>query len=234
MEKDAFSSISEFDSYTTTRHLKMLKVSLPFLPVADKGMLYVYIKFSELIHTISIFRKPQTFFPHPKESPVDTNYQMLFSALSSLGDEEETRMFSQLSGIFNAFTMYESYAPLFKMMMEMGGDGMFGGMNMGGDFFGGMNADGPSSGSTDENGAPMDGKGFPSGMDMEKFMNMARMMKQFTAKTDSDSDDKGLQAVEESPNPSTSPEASGINPDMLQAMLSPEQLELFNRFKDNI
>lgn len=232
MEKDAFSSISEFDSYTTTRHLKMLKVSLPFLPIADKGMLYIYIKFSEMLHTVSLFRKPQTFFPHPKESSLDTNYQMLFSALSSLGNEEETRMFSQLSGIFNAFTMYESYAPLFKMMMEMGGDGMFGGMNMGSDFFGGMNAPGPSGG-MDENGAPVDGRGFPGGMDMEKFMNMAQMMKQFTAKTDSGSDNVDLQVVEASERPSPSA-ASGINPAMLQAMLSPEQLELFNQFKDSI
>ncbi len=216
MEKDAFTSISEFDSYTTTRHLKMMKVSLPFLPIADKGMLYVYIKFSELVHTISLFRKPQTFFPCPTEQQWNKDYQMLFSALSVLGNDEETRMFSQLSSIFNAFTMYESYAPLFKMMTEMGGDGMFGGINPGGDLFGGMNA-----------GAD----GFPDGMDMEKIMSMARMMKQFTAKADNDSEETSIQVIDAE---ESTPAFSEINPSMLEAMLSPEQLELFKRFKDNI
>ncbi len=216
MEKDAFSSISEFDSYTTTRHLKMMKVSLPFLPVADKGMLYVYIKFSELVHTISLFRKPQTFFPYPKDAQWNTDYHALFSALSILGNEEETQMFSQISGIFNAFTMYESYAPLFKMMMDMNGDGLFNGMNMGSDFFGGTN---------------MDSAGFAEGMDMEKIMNMVQMMKQFTGKTNSDSEEAVIQVIDEDEIPTA---ASGINPAMFEAMLSPEQLELFNQFKDNM
>lgn len=192
MEKDAFSSIAEFDSYTTTRHLKMLKVSLPFLPVADKGMLYVYIKFSELLYTITLFRKPQTFFPFPKEAPLNTDYQMLFTALSLLGDEEEKEMFTKLAGIFNAFTMYESYAPLFKMMMEMGNDGLFGGMDMSGDCFAGMNADGPSY-SMDENGETVDSQ--------------------------------------ETERPFAAPK---INTEMLKVMLSPEQLNLFNRFKESI
>ena len=154
MEKDCLHSILEFDSRTTTRHLKMLKAALPVIPLRDKRMITIYIKFSELIYTIDLYKKPPTFFPacpcgeaYSRERTAagtvpDTDadlftsakpdYKQLLQVLTELGDKKEKQVFSQISNMLNAFSMYEAYAPLIKTMMESGdgAEGLLGGLGL--------------------------------------------------------------------------------------------------------
>ena len=209
-------SILEFDSRTTTRHLKMLKAALSYIPLHDKRLITIYIKFSELIYTIGLYKKPPTFFPACPCSGVysqehsaaescqasDTaqfmaageNYKQLINALTELGDEKEKQVFSQISNMLNAFSMYEAYAPLIKAMMEAG-DGAEGLLGI---------------------------LGLNSSM-----MDMLRGMRDGSnSDTDSASD-----KIKETKLGSS---VYGPQTDMLQSLLTPEQQELFKNFQETI
>ncbi len=123
MEKETLDAIQKFDSLTTTRHMKMLKIAIPYIFAADKSSLYIFIKFAELVHTIEVFHKPTPFFPdsgHSKDKN-SVDYQTLLSSLIELGDEKESQLFSQILNLVNAFSMYEMYAPLLKTITETAG-----------------------------------------------------------------------------------------------------------------
>lgn len=197
--------ILEFDSRTTTRHLKMLKAVLAYIPLRDKRMITIYIKFSELMYTIDLCKKPQPFFPGcgyedcSHEEPSKPDYQHLLQILTELGDEKEKQTFSQFSSMMNAFTMYEAYAPLIKAMMESGegAEGLLGSM--------GLNS---------------------------SMMDMIRNINSGTNDTSSSRDTNDISAPHQDTNSTSAPQ--GFQTDMLQAMLSPEQQAMFEKFQETI
>lgn len=48
--------LTPFDQLTSSTQLQMLKLMLPYMPSGNQRMLAVYVRFSELQHTLNFFR----------------------------------------------------------------------------------------------------------------------------------------------------------------------------------
>lgn len=116
------SLISHFDMQTSTNHLKMLKAVFSYLPQEKKGYLCVYIKYAELLLSISLLKKPKTFYPRDIDSSEQSprkDFKSLLGLLKSLSDEKDKQFFEQLDSILQAFETFEQYGPMLQTMMQL-------------------------------------------------------------------------------------------------------------------
>lgn len=51
--------LTPFDQFTSSTQLQMLKLMLPYMPPGNQRMLAIYVRFSELQHTMDFFRQPK-------------------------------------------------------------------------------------------------------------------------------------------------------------------------------
>lgn len=55
MEKRPIFPMTQLDTLVTTQELQLMKLMLPYIPANMRGMLAVYIKFTEFTNTIHLF-----------------------------------------------------------------------------------------------------------------------------------------------------------------------------------
>ena len=55
MEKRPIFPMTQLDTLVTTQELQLMKLMLPYIPSTMRGMLAVYIKFTEFTNTIHLF-----------------------------------------------------------------------------------------------------------------------------------------------------------------------------------
>ena len=55
MEKRPIFPMTQLDTLVTTQELQLMKLMLPYIPANMRGILAVYIKFTEFINTIHLF-----------------------------------------------------------------------------------------------------------------------------------------------------------------------------------
>lgn len=58
MEKQPPLPMTQLDMLTGTREMQMMKLLLPYIPSSHRGMLAIYIKFTEFQNTVRLFARP--------------------------------------------------------------------------------------------------------------------------------------------------------------------------------
>ena len=121
-------AILAFDMLYTTNHMKILKLLLPYLESEYQKKLAVFIKWQELMFTLSFFKQYSASLYSPdfkRSKKLDLN--TLISLLTPYCNESEKNIISQFSQMQNMMNMMEQiqvYMPMIQQFMaSMSGDG---------------------------------------------------------------------------------------------------------------
>lgn len=99
-----------FDYMVSSRENNMLKAFLPYIDKDFQPMLATYIKYTELMATIDLFRREKNVFDCKSESP---NFTELISSMLPYVSPEERETFETINNIKNAMDMFETYKDMF-------------------------------------------------------------------------------------------------------------------------
>ena len=182
MENKELDKVTAFDTLFTTNHIQMYKILLSYMPPSLQKTLAVYIKFSELIYTISFLRA------HPNVrlsgsgigdagnifsgnmDVLSPFFDELMPYLSPAGRESAGRMKNMMQNMKNMQDMMEMIQMMQDLFPEGGQDGGgIPGMDMDPSFISQMMQ---MFGSMDMSGSA----DMPGSMDMPGFMDMSGSM----------------------------------------------------------
>ena len=119
MEKRPIFPMTQLDTLVTTQELQLMKLMLPYIPANMRGMLAVYIKFTEFTNTIHLFHSTGNGSPdgpiHSKSihSPEDI-LQDLSSFMDSAEADNISMMFKQMDP--SGFASPESNSEMSQMI----------------------------------------------------------------------------------------------------------------------
>ena len=86
MEKRPIFPMTQLDTLVTTQELQLMKLMLPYIPANMRGMLAVYIKFTEFTNTIHLFHSTGNGSPDgPIHSKSIHSPEDILQDLSSVG-----------------------------------------------------------------------------------------------------------------------------------------------------
>ena len=96
-----------FDYMVSTKENNMLKAFIPYIDKDFQPMLATYIKYSELLATIDLFRKKgRNVFTSNHSS---SNFNDIITALLPYVSDKEREMFETINNIKNTMEMFEMY-----------------------------------------------------------------------------------------------------------------------------
>ena len=102
MEKRPIFPMTQLDTLVTTQELQLMKLMLPYIPVNMRGMLAVYIKFTEFTNTIHLFHSTGNGSP---DGPIPSNSihspEDILQDLSSFMDPAEADNISMMFNMMN-------------------------------------------------------------------------------------------------------------------------------------
>ena len=117
MEKRPIFPMTQLDTLVTTQELQLMKLMLPYIPANMRGILAVYIKFTEFTNTIHLFHSKSIHSPedilHDLSSFMDPaeadNISMLFNMMnimkqmdpSGFASPESNSEMSQMIDLFD-------------------------------------------------------------------------------------------------------------------------------------
>lgn len=101
--------MTQLDTLVTTQELQLMKLMLPYIPATMRGMLAVYIKFTEFTNTIHLFHSTGNGSP---DSPIHSKSihspEDILQDLSSFMDPAEA---DNISTIFHMMNMMKQMDP---------------------------------------------------------------------------------------------------------------------------
>lgn len=106
------------DYKVSTRENLMLKAFLPYIDKDFQPFLATYIKYTELLATIDLFRHNGNVFPDCTDKP---GFSDIISVLLPYVSEKERETFEMISNIKNAMEMFEQYKDLFSAEGDLSG-----------------------------------------------------------------------------------------------------------------
>lgn len=95
-----------FDYMVSSRENNMLKAFLPYIDRDFQPMLATYIKYTELLATIDLFRQGRNVFNSKSES---FDFTDIISIMLPYVPPEQQDIFENISNIKNTMKMFESY-----------------------------------------------------------------------------------------------------------------------------
>ena len=102
MEKRPIFPMTQLDTLVTTQELQLMKLMLPYIPVNMRGMLAVYIKFTEFTNTIHLFHSTGNGSPDgPIHSKSIHSPEDILQELSSFMDPAEADNISMMFNMMN-------------------------------------------------------------------------------------------------------------------------------------
>ena len=113
MEKRPIFPMTQLDTLVTTQELQLMKLMLPYIPVNMRGMLAVYIKFTEFTNTIHLFHSTGNGSPdgpiHSKSIHSPEDISMMFNMMnimkqmdpSGFASPESNSEMSQMIDLFD-------------------------------------------------------------------------------------------------------------------------------------
>lgn len=107
-----------FDTLFTTSHIQQMKICLPLLPTKLQQKFAIYIKFQELIYTVSYFKKQSDSSPISGFTKNNSRDQ-IFSSLSKHCSESDKEKFTQMQSVMQAMDMYQNMKELFPDGMNL-------------------------------------------------------------------------------------------------------------------
>ena len=94
--------MTQLDTLVTTQELQLMKLMLPYIPVNMRGMLAVYIKFTEFTNTIHLFHSTGKGSPDgPIHSKSIHSPEDILQDLSSFMDPAEADNISMMFNMMN-------------------------------------------------------------------------------------------------------------------------------------
>lgn len=196
MEGKELDKVTAFDTLFTTNHIQMCKVLLSYLPLSHQKLLAVYIKFSELIYTLSFFQN------HPgahlagfcadaspftgrdasgqNEADFPRMCDELMPYLSPAERDRVSQMKSMMQNMKNMQDMMEMMQMMKELFPEEGGDGGDGENNRDDDPGGGsgFSGDSGSDGGSGFNTNMLSALAGMTGMDIDPAM-LSQVMQMF-------------------------------------------------------
>lgn len=110
MEKRPIFPMTQLDTLVTTQELQLMKLMLPYIPANMRGILAVYIKFTEFINTIHLFHSTGNGSPDgPIHSKSIHSPEDILQDLSSFMDPAEA---DNISMIFQYDEYHETNGPI--------------------------------------------------------------------------------------------------------------------------
>ena len=102
MEKRPIFPMTQLDTLATTQELQLMKLMLPYIPANMRGMLAVYIKFTEFTNTIHLFHSTGNGSPDsPIQSKSKHSPEDILQDLSSFMDPAEADNISMIFHMMN-------------------------------------------------------------------------------------------------------------------------------------
>lgn len=102
MEKRPIFPMTQLDTLVTTQELQLMKLMLPYIPANMRGMLAVYIKFTEFTNTIHLFHSTGNGSPDgPIHSKSIHSPEDILQDLSSFMDPAEVDNISMMFNMMN-------------------------------------------------------------------------------------------------------------------------------------
>ena len=94
--------MTQLDTLVTTQELQLMKLMLPYIPVNMRGMLAVYIKFTEFTNSIHLFHSTGNGSPDgPIHSKSIHSPEDILQDLSSFMDPAEADNISMMFNMMN-------------------------------------------------------------------------------------------------------------------------------------
>ena len=119
MEDNENEFVSEFDDMTTTDRIRMLKAALPYVDIGMQRYMAIYIKFLELMYTISYFRnEPQKFSAHFTKCK-SSDPREIMNGLKKYCSKSEQASVEQILQMMQAFEMYKKYSAFMQPFESM-------------------------------------------------------------------------------------------------------------------
>ncbi|MBO4981170.1 MAG: hypothetical protein J6C84_04660 [Lachnospiraceae bacterium] len=121
VEKDT-DKVTAFDTLFTTNRIQMYKILLSYLPASFQKTMAVYIKFSELIYTISFFRDhPKAMLAGPcTGAPDDTgDFSRLCEELVPYLTPREQEHMRQMKATLQNFKNMQDMMEMMHIIKEM-------------------------------------------------------------------------------------------------------------------
>lgn len=106
------------DYKVSTRENLMLKAFLPYIDKDFQPFLATYIKYTELLATIDLFRHNGNVFSDCNDKP---GFSDIISVLLPYVSEKERETFEMIGNIKNAMDMFEQYKDLFSAEGDLSG-----------------------------------------------------------------------------------------------------------------
>lgn len=101
------------DYMVSTKENLMLKAFLPYIDKGFQPFLATYIKYTELLATIYLFKENGSIFPSNQEH---NDFPDIISCLLPYVSEQERQTFEMIGNLKNAMTMFEEYKDIFENM----------------------------------------------------------------------------------------------------------------------
>ena len=117
------SQITVFDTLFSTDELRILKIIFPMVPERFQALLVLYIKFRELLFTVSFLKN------HPNLQTQQSTDLSFFEQMSAIADEiypycssKDKELLRSMRSLFSNFQKFKELAPLLSMFGEESAD----------------------------------------------------------------------------------------------------------------
>ena len=121
--------MTQLDYMVSTNETLMLKAFLPYINADFASYLAIYIKYSELMSTIKLFKDNKNVFPKKNEGD---NFSEIIKSMTPYVPEKDRSTFETLGNLKNIMETFEQYKDLFDTSpAETIFEAFSGGMNNG-------------------------------------------------------------------------------------------------------
>ena len=121
--------MTQLDYMVSTNETLMLKAFLPYINSDFASYLAIYIKYSEFMSTINLFRDNKNVFP---KTNMNDNFSEIIKSMTPYVPEKDRSTFETLGNLKNIMETFEQYKDLFDVSnAETIFEAFSGGMNNG-------------------------------------------------------------------------------------------------------
>lgn len=114
MEHNEHDNVIAFDTLFTNNHIRKFKIVMPLLPSSMQRHVAIYIKYLELMYTLSYFNR----YNLPVFSCSTDTHTILKELLSYCTPEEKDKV-TQMENLISTLENYQNMTEMMSMMKEM-------------------------------------------------------------------------------------------------------------------
>lgn len=113
MAEDNIKAKTAFDAATQSHHLEIIKAAIPYINTSEQRVISVYVKASELVETMTIFRRPETNIGITAQGNGGGSMLDMLNDIKAVCTNKEQETINMIINFFNAYQMYHTYNQAF-------------------------------------------------------------------------------------------------------------------------